>query len=195
MEKKDLLALATKFLSRRILALAGVLYAALQGVSLPALICLAAVVAVYIVCVTYGPNKENGAVNKVGPAVVLLAVVLGAAAVVPAEAAALAVPESENTAIPAIYGGMAYDSKVGLTSAGVSDVFGSDRFGLYAAVGALERRGPCIGLSADVQKLVELIHLDYKWLDKLKLAGGGSYSFTETDWSWFAFGAVISLDF
>lgn len=83
MEKKELIALVSKFISRRILAVGAVLYAALQGVDLSLMICLSLVVAVYIYCVTFGPNKENGtlsnATSTVRPALLLIALLLGGA--------------------------------------------------------------------------------------------------------------------
>lgn len=103
--------------------------------------------------------------------------------------------QAEAVDLPAVYAGGAYDSKVELTTAILSDVFGVDRMGLHLAVGALDRRGPCAGVSLDVDRMVKYARLDYKWLDKLKLATGPSYSLTEKDWSWFGFGAVISVDF
>lgn len=76
MDRKDLIALATKFLSRRILALGVPALLAYYAVALPQVICVSVVSCVYIYCVTFGPNKENGGTKKTMTAVLLLIALL-----------------------------------------------------------------------------------------------------------------------
>ncbi len=159
MEKKDLLALATKFLSRRILALAVVLYAALQGVDLPRLICLAAVAAVYIVCVTFGPNKENGGVKKLATAGMLLFALLLASATIAAPSAdAEILPFIDKLDIQ-IGPGLAVSSLkpfvVETVLLGTAKIY--QRWGFEARIGGLvddDREALVLGISRELKDLI-----------------------------------------
>jgi hypothetical protein len=94
--------------------------------------------------------------------------------------------------LPDLYGGVSYGSKSKLRTAALSDVFG--KYGVALAVGAVESRGPAIGVSMDVDYVVEKLGLEFKWIDRLKIAGGADYSFTEENFEGFGFGAIIRVD-